>query len=278
MIILSLKTSKKFASHYCLFLMVFILSVVVIPSAINAESSAVKAGEVMAATNKAVSTLSEKGELSLKRAQQLMDDDSYNYAVDELNRALVVEDHSDIHWFLGRAYSGAGERKLAYFSYRRSYEKDSSNIDVLASLADLVLEFGSISEAEELVPDLKGKLPELIDTYEPQVVLKKADLAYKDGRYIRAFRYFEEVFSSAPILSQRAEDGCVDSLTALAKAYGKSRRPAKGLKVQLKLYQIRPSRVLAKSIASIWKKTGRPEKLKREVISIIDHGKTLPKE
>ena len=226
---------------------------------------------------KVISTSSDKGEISLKKAQQLMDDDSYNYAVDELNRALAIEDHSDLHWFLGRAYSGAGERKLAYFSYRRSYAKDDTNIDVLASLADLVLEFGSVSEAEELVLDIESRLPELIDTYKPQIILKKADSAYKDGRFIRAYRYFEEVYSSVPILSQRAEDGCVDSLTDLAKAYSKARRPKKELKVKLRLYQIRPTRELGKSIGRLWKKSGSPDKLKREVASIIDHSKTLPK-
>lgn len=255
-------------SSLCLFLGMFALAIIFFPSITIAEEESTHPPKV-------ASTLSEKGERSLKKAEQLMDNDSYDFAVDELRRALAVENHSDLHWFLGRAYSAAGERKLAYYSYSRSFKMDTSNIDVLAALADLVLEYGSVSEAEALVSHIEGLLPELVDTYKPQVVLKKADSAFKEGKYIRAFRYFEEVYSSVPILSQRAEEGCVKSLDSLALAYGKSRRPEKELKVRLKLYQIRPSIDLALTIENLWKKNGSPQIQKREVHSIIEHSRSL---
>lgn len=259
---------NSFKGFFGLFFVTFFLSIFWVPLV-------ARAGEESTHSQKIVSTLSAKGERSLKKAQQLMDNDSYDFAVDELRRALAVENHSDLHWFLGRAYSAAGERKLAYYSYSRSFKMDSSNIDVLAALADLVLEYGNVSEAEALTSDIKGLLPELSDTYEPQVILKKADSAFIEGKYIRAFRYFEEVYSSAPILSQRSESGCVKSLNCLALAYGKSRRPEKELKVRLKLYQIRPSVDLALAIDNLWKKNGSPENQMREVHSIIEHSKTL---
>ena len=218
----------------------------------------------------------ELAEAAFKAGNQMVEQGSFDPAVDLYNKALSLKKDKRYYIALGDALRDVERKLLAFFAYKNALamigdkdpEKDKDHEGLVVLIVSLGLDLHKYDVVREYLPALEKYSPSIASSARTRLLLQMGHKALTNEQYTQAYRYF----AKARKVSQdkrAALDGCRHALNGAAEKFSKEGRFAKSLSVLLRLYRLSPDEDVAIRVQGAFIRAGRPKKFEAKVKEIL---------
>ena len=218
----------------------------------------------------------ELAEAAFKAGNKMVEQGSFDPAVDLFNKAISLKKDKRYYIALGHALRDVERKLLAFFAYRNALamlgdkepEKDKDHEGLVVLIVSLGLDLHKYEVVNKYLPALEKYSPAIAKSARSRLLLQMGHKALTNEQFTQAYRHF----AKARKVSQdkrAAIDGCRHALNGAAEKFSKQGRYAKSLSVLLRLYRLSPDEDVAIRVQGAFIRAGRPEKFAAKVKKIL---------